>query len=188
MENRKIKIIILIIILALIFIPIVVWGYSKLFLEIPQREEYQNTIDTSKQTINIYKEEVQKNPSLNSTTNITEEEKREQEEQLKKMEKETKEDMQNVLNIAKKFYPNEMDKILEDAEKEDNEMKNNGPYKAILDAECDLIELVIQIIEEKEITVEEKNDLKEYLDSSKFKLNEVGNTELLEKVENILNN
>lgn len=109
------------------------------------------------------------------------------ENKIKENDKEIANNIQYIINIAKKYYPNKLNEILLEAETEENQMKNSGTYIAISKAECKLINLIIDIITQEDVTEDEINILKEYISNQDFKLKEVGETELLKKLQDTLN-
>ncbi len=109
------------------------------------------------------------------------------ENKIKENDKEIANNIQYIINIAKKYYPNKLNEILLEAETEENQMKNSGTYIAISKAECKLINLIIDIITQEDVTEDEINILKEYISNQDFKLKEVGETELLKKLKDTLN-
>lgn len=158
--------------------------YSK--LEYSEEEYLQNRKQKSNmlnQYIeNNYQKIQEKSQSKQTTNNDLE-----LENKIMKSDEKISNNIQYIISIVKKYYPNEVNSILQEAETEQNELKNTGIYKAISNAECKLINLIINIIEQESITENESSTLKDYLSNQDFKLKEIGNLELLEKIENILN-
>lgn len=109
------------------------------------------------------------------------------ENKIKENDKEVSNNIQYIISIVKKYYEDELNKILLEAETEENKMKNSETYIAISKAECKLINLIIDIITQEDVTEDEANILKEYISNQDFKLKEVGETELLKKLKDTLN-
>jgi len=120
----------------------------------------------------LKEEQIQSTPTL-ASENLTEtevEELRKEMIAIKEQKKnENEEFMQKVLDIVGRFYPNELNKILQDTKAQEAAMTAET-FVAISEAECNLIEVVIDIIEEKDITTEEEKCLKKYLNGTDFKL------------------
>lgn len=151
-------------------------------------EVEQKLIETNKKLLEEYENRIQNDPSLSSeplTQEEIEQAKNEDKAIMEQKQKENEEAMKKVLNVVERFYPNELQKILKDAKTQEEAMTSET-FVAISEAECDLIELVIEIIEQKDITNEEKKSLKEYLNGTDFKLKEVGEYDLLNKVNEII--
>ena len=202
--KRKILIGIIIFIVILILISLIIWKNidSKLTMSYSNNEEEsieysklnyseeveQKIIDSNKKLIEEYENRAQNDPSLSSEPLSQEELEQSRTEDKaisNQKQKENEEFTQKVLDIVGRFYKNDVDKILQDAKKHEEEMTSET-YVAISEPECRLVELVIDVIKNKSISTEEANHLKEYLRGTDFKLKEIGNTELLEKVNNIL--
>lgn len=95
--------------------------------------------------------------------------------------------IQYIISIVEKFYPNQITEILENAQVEENKMKNSGDYNIISNAECDLVMLIVNIIEQENITEEESNVLKGYISDQEFKIKEIGNQDVLQRIQDVLN-
>ena len=198
----KKKIILIFTILTLVIVPVMVFATNNIISAIVSSSKNEISIDYSKledskdnylqnrkQKEYLQKKYVEENYEKIEKTQTTQNQNNilELENKLNERNEALSNNIKYIISIVKKYYPNDIDKILQEAEIEENEMNTSGKYIPISKAECKLIELIVNIIEQENITEDEFNVLKDYISSQDFKLKEINQLELLEKIENIIN-
>lgn len=198
----KKKIILIFTILSIVIVPVMVFATNNIISAIVSSSKNEISIDYSKledskdnylqnrkQKEYLQKKYVEENYEKIEKTQTTQNQNNilELENKLNERNEALSNNIKYIISIVKKYYPNDIDKILQEAEIEENEMNTSGKYIPISKAECKLIELIVNIIEQENITEDEFNVLKDYISSQDFKLKEINQLELLEKIENIIN-
>ena len=198
----KKKIILIFTILTLVIVPVMVFATNNIISAIVSSSKNEISIDYSKledskdnylqnrkQKEYLQKKYVEENYEKIEKTQTTQNQNNilELENKLNERNEALSNNIKYIISIVKKYYPNDIDKILKEAEIEETEMNNSGKYIPISKAECKLIELIVNIIEQENITEDEFNVLKDYISSQDFKLKEINELKLLEKIENIIN-
>ncbi len=198
----KKKIILIFTILTLVIVPVMVFATNNIISAIVSSSKNEISIDYSKledskdnylqnrkQKEYLQKKYVEENYEKIEKTQTTQNQNNilELENKLNERNEALSNNIKYIISIVKKYYPNDIDKILKEAEIEETEMNTSGKYIPISKAECKLIELIVNIIEQENITEDEFNVLKDYISSQDFKLKEINELKLLEKIENIIN-
>lgn len=199
----KKKTILIFAILTIFIIPVTVFATNNIISSIIATSENEISIDYSKidyseeeylqnrkQKENMLKKYMEDNHEKAETNIQTIESQNnalELENKLNESDEEISNNIKYIISIVRRYYPNEVDTILQEAETEENKMNSTGTYIAISQAECKLINLIINIIEQENITEDECNVLKDYISNQDFKLKEIGELELIKKIENTLN-
>lgn len=186
--NKKTKITILVIvILLLILIPIGIYASKKIYVHFPTDEEIAQANEEEKNRALAEKEEFSKTHKMNylstavTETNVQDEsdphiaeEKRKVEEREEKREK-----------ILMKYYPTEYQEIVEIAKKNPDtglvDMKNS-PLK---EHEKRLYDISIKILEEENLTNEEKDLMKDFIKGNMYNIEK--DASLLSRAEAVLN-
>lgn len=177
------KILLIIIIACIILIPIAVFASKNIGIPVEQV--------LSKEEVNKEREEEKQNwiksqESKISTFSVQEDTQEIDEEDLEKYEE--VEDRVNqkgneMDEIIKRFYPEEYDSILKSIEENENKMSLSELYSQPYSVR--LFEIIIDIINNKNITEDEKNILKEFLDQQYYFIN--NDAEVKNEIAEILN-
>lgn len=163
------KILLIIIIACIILIPIAVFASKNIGIPVEQvlskeevdrerKEEKENWIKSQESKISTFS--VQEN---------TQELDEESLEQYEATEDKVNQNGNEMDEIIERFYPEEYNSILESIEENQNNMSLSELYSQPYSVR--LFEIIIDIINNKNITEDEKNILKEFLDQQYYFIN-----------------
>lgn len=160
-KNKKLIIVIIIILLLVIMIPIVVFSIKKFEqpnfdINIAEENEKEN------QRLLEEKKEFEKNPQnvkeITDSSKISKSEEIEYDESQQEINKKE----EKIKSIMNRYYEKEFKRILEDINKENTglvDIKSDSIPKA----EAELYDLIMKVLEEKELTENEAEVLKDFL-------------------------
>ncbi|MCI8999642.1 MAG: hypothetical protein HFJ26_01595 [Clostridia bacterium] len=153
------KVILGLLVAIVILVPVVIFASNKLGTPIyiaPSDKEVEHILLERKQKfLNDVENGRIDTPEVYSSMSLSEIEENE------KIKAETQKEEDAITSIINKFYPNELKLILQ---KIDNE--NIIYYNSASETQKELYKLVLNVLEEKDLTQEESNILKEFLDSA----------------------
>lgn len=185
MKNKKLIILLIVVLILLFSIPIIVAGFPNFIISVEkiltEEETRQKREEERANWLNsVRSEETQ-------VTTYTEDEKISIDETLleksKVIEKETKEERNKMDEIIKRFYKDEYEELLKQFTENANKMYIDELYNQ--PSTKRIFELILDVIENENITNEEKTILKEFLDLQYYVIED--NT-LKSKIENVLEN
>lgn len=168
---KKGKIILILILLILIVVPLSVFAIPNIIEKIPIVEYGSEDIQNEKLSEKTpYVENSNPNYSLTS-------------EDLENLEFETNSEYQDrvkkVENLMLKYYPDECSRLQKEFENTHTINEFEGPY-------VDLYNLILDVIEEEDLSEEDRNLLKNYMIEDAVPL--TNNTELMARINTICNN
>ena len=168
---KKSKIILILILLILIVVPLSVFAIPNIIEKIPIVEYGSEDIKNEKLS--------EKTPYVeNSNQNY-----RITSENLENLEFETNSEYQDrvkkVENLMLKYYPDECSRLQKEFENTHTINEFEGPY-------VDLYNLILDVIEEEDLSEEDRNLLKNYMIEDAVPL--TNNTELMTRINTICNN
>lgn len=168
MKNKKILISLIILILLLIIVPAIVWGtkeivqnpvLSKTEIEEANQKERERALEEKKK----FEEEHKNNSSTSSavqysSTNITE-----RDEMIDQARDEVKNMVDRTGKIINTYYPEEYKEVKNKLEIEMQNSDLKEIYSELTEGRKSKYELILKILEEKELSEEDKNILKDYI-------------------------
>lgn len=177
------KILLIIIIACIILIPIAVFASKNIGIPVEQV--------LSKEEVNREREEEKQNWIKNQESKISTFSVQEDTQEIDEEDLEKYEEVEDRVNqkgnemdeIIKRFYPEEYDSILKSIEENENKMSLSELYSQPYSVR--LFEIIIDIINNKNITEDEKNILKEFLDQQYYFIN--NDAEVKNEIAEILN-
>lgn len=177
------KILLIIIIACIILITIAVFASKNIGIPVEQV--------LSKEEVNREREEEKQNWIKNQESKISTFSVQEDTQEIDEEDLEKYEEVEDRVNqkgnemdeIIKRFYPEEYDSILKSIEENENKMSLSELYSQPYSVR--LFEIIIDIINNKNITEDEKNILKEFLDQQYYFIN--NDAEVKNEIAEILN-
>ena len=178
-KRKKILLIIVIIGIILLAIPVIITANNIIRIPVDigyydEEEERANKLIEKEIMMNELKSNLDLYSESTTTTNSTQESIN-----VQNVEKDNEEENE-VRQIINKFYKKELDEIISKIEKQEGISDN----KSISNAEIELYNLILDIINNKNISNEEKDILKEVLKDNLYKIR--NNGVLNEKVNSVL--
>lgn len=186
--SKKRKFILFIIVILLVLVPAITFATIKIhqiptineaIIEEKNRQDREEALKEKEE----YARKERNNSSLEQTisSDFTEEEL-----EYFAKQKQNKEDKENrIKEIMSKYHPNEFNKILDDIQKvSENEGVVNLGETPVSQPERELYDLVLKVLEEKELSEDESLSLKDFINQQKSTIDK--DSELKKRADNVL--
>ncbi len=184
--SKKRKFILFIIVILLVLVPAITFATIKIhqiptineaIIEEKNRQDREEALKEKEE----YARKERNNFSLEQTISSDF-----AEEELEYFAKQNKEDKENrIKEIMSKYHPNEFNKILDDIQKvSENEGVVNLGETPVSQPERELYDLVLKVLEEKELSEDESLSLKDFINQQKSTIDK--DSELKKRADNVL--
>lgn len=186
--KKKTKIIILIVVLLIIMlIPIGISAASGLKIHFKSDEEIAQANEEENERALKEKANFANTHSANSASKISTQTNNAEEVDIPLLDEklqESDEKEQKLIEIVKRFYPNEFDAVLAESKNEEDAGMVEMTSSPLKNYERTMYDIVLKILEEENLTEEETNLLKEYINSNMYNIEK--DEELNTRAENVL--
>ena len=171
MKNKTKIIILIVVLLLIVLIPIGIASARGVFVQVKSDEEIAKANEEEYERALREKENFAKTSSENEATIKAEESNNSDIPNVDEKIAESKEKEEKLIGIIKRFYPEEFDAALNESKNEQDSGAVEISSSPLKNYQKTIYDLVLKILEEENLKEDEKDLLKEYVNSNMYNIN-----------------